>query len=90
MTGNADPPGLLSPAEPNPEEGNLVLTRVAGTLQALVLISILIAIGVKPMPNTGPFNTNFLYLGIALMLMIIQIWGLSWVQILAPSWKPGI
>ncbi len=29
-------------------------------------------------------------LGIALMLMIIQLWGLSWVQILAPSWKPGI
>ena len=25
MTGNADPPGLLPPAEPNPEEGNLVL-----------------------------------------------------------------
>ncbi len=29
-------------------------------------------------------------LGIAFMLARIQIWGLSWVRLLAPSWKPGI
>jgi len=29
-------------------------------------------------------------LGVAFMLVLIQIWGLSWVRFLAPSWKPGI
>ena len=28
--------------------------------------------------------------GIALMLTIIQIWGLSWIHILAPTWSPGL
>ena len=28
-------------------------------------------------------------LGVAFMLVVIQIWGLSWVRFLAPSWKPG-
>jgi len=29
-------------------------------------------------------------LGVAFMLAMIQIWGLTWVRFLAPSWKPGI
>jgi hypothetical protein len=29
-------------------------------------------------------------LGVAFMLALIQIWGLNWVRILAPSWKPGL
>jgi len=29
-------------------------------------------------------------LGVAFMLILIQIWGLSWVRFLAPSWKPGV
>jgi hypothetical protein len=24
------------------------------------------------------------------MLVLIQVWGLSWVRFLAPSWTPGI
>jgi len=27
---------------------------------------------------------------VAFMLAMIQIWGLTWVRFLAPSWKPGI
>jgi len=29
-------------------------------------------------------------LGVAFMLAMIQIWGLTWVRFLAPSWKPGL
>jgi uncharacterized membrane protein YphA (DoxX/SURF4 family) len=49
-----------------------LLTRVAGVLQTLMLISIIIALGgVKPVPNTGPFHFNAIYLGIALMLALV-------------------
>jgi hypothetical protein len=33
--------------------------------------------------------TGFL-LGIAFMLVLIQVWGLSWVRLIAPGWTPGI
>lgn len=29
-------------------------------------------------------------LGVAFMLALIQIWGLTWVRFVAPSWKPGV
>jgi putative oxidoreductase len=46
-----------------------LLTRVAGVLQALMLISFMMALGVKT--NAGPFHYNFVYLGIALMLALV-------------------
>jgi hypothetical protein len=33
--------------------------------------------------------TGFL-LGIAFMLILIQMWGLTWVRVIAPGWSPGI
>lgn len=33
--------------------------------------------------------TGFL-LGIAFMLVLIQLWGLTWVRMIAPGWMPGI
>lgn len=33
--------------------------------------------------------TGFL-LGIALMLVLIQVWGLAWVRLIAPGWTPGL
>ena len=49
-----------------------LLTRVVGVVQTLMLTSFIIALGgVKPVPNTGPFHYNVIYLGIALMLALI-------------------
>lgn len=33
--------------------------------------------------------TGFL-LGIAFMLVLIQVWGLTWVRLIAPGWTPGL
>ena len=52
-----------------------LLTRVAGVVQALLLISFMIAMGVKP--AAGPFHYNFVFLGIALMLALIGPGGWS-------------
>jgi uncharacterized membrane protein YphA (DoxX/SURF4 family) len=41
-------------------------TRVAAVLQTLLLISFMIAMGIKA--PSGPFHYNFIFLGIALML----------------------
>jgi hypothetical protein len=33
--------------------------------------------------------TGFL-LGVAFMLVLIQVWGLGWVRVIAPGWSPGL
>jgi putative oxidoreductase len=44
-------------------------TRVAAAVQALMLISFMLAMGIKP--PSGPFHYNFVFLGVALMLVLI-------------------
>ena len=44
-------------------------TRVAAILQALLLISFMMAMGIKA--PSGPFHYNFVMLGIALMIALI-------------------
>ena len=46
-----------------------LFTRVIGVVQALMLISFMIAAGIKP--PSGPFHYNFVFLGIALMLALV-------------------
>jgi uncharacterized membrane protein YphA (DoxX/SURF4 family) len=43
--------------------------RVAAILQALMLVSFMMALGIKA--PSGPFHYNFVYLGIALMIALI-------------------
>jgi uncharacterized membrane protein YphA (DoxX/SURF4 family) len=49
--------------------------RIAGLLMSLILISILVATGVKA--DKGPLNTNFIVLGVALMLFFTGPGGIS-------------
>lgn len=28
--------------------------------------------------------------GIAFMLVLIQVWGLTWLRLIAPGWSPGL
>jgi thiosulfate dehydrogenase [quinone] large subunit len=44
-------------------------TRTSGLIMSLILISNLIAMGAKT--DQGPFSTNFIYLGLSLMLMLM-------------------
>lgn len=53
---------------------------------------------VDGMPNSRVLNmrraisdavTGFL-LGVAFMLILIQVWGLGWVRVIAPGWSPGL
>jgi len=44
-------------------------TRTSAFIMSLILISILIATGVKT--DQGPFSTNFIFLGLSLLLMLM-------------------
>jgi putative oxidoreductase len=46
-----------------------LFTRAIGAIQALMLISFMIAAGIKP--PAGPFHFNFVFVGIALMLALV-------------------